>query len=205
VGPAGEPLDLHWHVLWEACDQAADAAFWSTTVETRVAGGVEARVLCRTHQLLQACVHGARWEHPRSLRWAADAMLLLSRQHGTIDWNRLVSTAVALGVVPPLREALGFLRDTLDAPVPEETLQRLSAAPVGLVERLRYRAQVEPRGRLTALALLASHQWCLTRRTRRGWPLVGLPRYVGQMYEVRHARQLGCLLAHGMRRRALVG
>lgn len=199
---ADEQIDLHWHVLWESCEPSADEAFWRDSVAVEV-DHVETRVLGDTHQFLHACAHGAQWSEPRNLRWVADAMTLLARPSSRIDWDRLVLAARDRGVALPVRDAVAFLNEALDAGIPDRVLESLQAARVSAIERWRYTLQVRPRGRLGSLPLLACHQWCLARRAGQGVPLVGLPWYLRQMYEVEHMRQVGPLLAHAVRRRAV--
>ena len=54
------------------------------------------------------------------VRWAADACILL--QNATVDWERLFRLAVANQVVMAVNHSLRYLRESLDAPSPDERL-----------------------------------------------------------------------------------
>jgi hypothetical protein len=185
-------------VLWETCGSELDAAFWHDAQPVHVQG-VETRVPSPAHRLLHVCVHGARWHRPRHIRWVADAAMLLAREDA-IDWNRLITAAVAGGVVLPLREALALVGNTLDMEIPEPVRRALARAPVGRAERLRFSLQTKRPRPVTSLQLLACHQWCLARRSGRSVPILGLPAYLWRLYEIRGLRQARELLAHGLRR-----
>ena len=120
-------LDLHWHVLAENCQEGADADFWQGAVAVTV-HDVETLMLNATDQLLNVCVHGARWNDVPSIRWAADAMMILQGAGASVDWQRLLAQCQKRLLVLPMRDTLSFLASTLEAPVPDYVLERLREA-----------------------------------------------------------------------------
>jgi hypothetical protein len=130
-----ERIDLHWHVLLQACYSGADRTFWDASVPVEFEGQ-PTRALCPTDQLLHACVHGVVWNWVPPLRWVADAFCIL--ESSTIDWPRLLDIAVQFRVVPALRDALTYMVKSVDAPIPVEVLQKLQSLPVTPAEQHEY-------------------------------------------------------------------
>jgi hypothetical protein len=130
-----ERIDLHWHVLLQACYSGADRTFWEASVPVEFEGQ-PTRALCPTDQLVHACVHGVVWNPVPPLRWVADAFCIL--ESSAIDWTRLLDIATQFRVVPALRDALGYLAKTVEAPVPQEVLEKLKSLPVTPAEQHEY-------------------------------------------------------------------
>ena len=187
--PPHERIDLHWHVLLQACHRDADRPFWEASVPVEFEGQ-STRALCPTDQLLHACVHGVGWNAVPPLRWVADASCVLASS--AIDWPRLLDLATRFRVVPALRDALFYLVKTVEAPVPWEVLRRLESIPVtpaeqheyeyylkqldspGVSQTLRalypqYRRTVQGKSlvrRVAAIPLFLQHYWNLDRPLR---------------------------------------
>ncbi len=139
----GREMDLHWHVLAECLQANADDDFWdgSTTMEIE---GIPLRTLNVTDHLLHVCVHGAARNPVPPIRWAADAAVILKHAGATIDWNRLIEQVRKRHVVFLVRDALGLLRELLDAPVPLWVHRSMQALPTSWSERLEYRFRTRP-------------------------------------------------------------
>jgi len=128
-------IDLHWHVLLEACNPAADAHFWATARPLRFAG-VGTRQLDATNTLLHVIVHGIRWNQEPPVRWVADALAVLERAQGEIDWPGMVAFARAQCLTHRLGLGLDYLARRFAAPVPAAVLRELAAARTSLTERI---------------------------------------------------------------------
>lgn len=135
-----EQLDLHWHVLFEACYRDADQPFWEAAIPVEFEG-CPTLALCPTDQLLHVCVHGVSWNDIPPLRWVTDASWVL--ETSAIDWQRLVQLAATYRVIPPLRDALRYLVNTFEASVPEEVVRKLEAMPVTSTEQMEYQYYVK--------------------------------------------------------------
>jgi hypothetical protein len=122
--PRGNEIDLHWHLLFFRSFAGADESFWEHAVRAEVQG-FHVLLPSPTDMLLVSCLHGLCWSSTSSLRWAADACLLI--RNFPIDWNRLGEYARWPGVALPLRLALHYLRETLEVPIPDVTLRGISS------------------------------------------------------------------------------
>ncbi len=137
-GPDGSKLDLHWHALVDDYDTAADADFWDAAVDLTF-NRVPAKSLCPSDLLLHVLLHGARYMPTRSVLWVMDAYRVIAGSE-VLDWERLTRQARERGLVLPVRTGLEYVRDELGADVPAETIRVLRREPVGLLDRLEFRA-----------------------------------------------------------------
>jgi hypothetical protein len=165
--PGASPLDLHWRLLEDEAPAPGDQALWFRAAPVDLFG-VPTRALGATDQLLHLLAHGSRWSADRSHRWLADASVLLSRAQPEIDWEQLAMEARQRRVHLAAQQALDFLRAFLDAPVPEEALDHLSAAPVGRLERWEHRARTRCPERRGPLLMGALHYQSYRRLVQGG-------------------------------------
>ena len=100
--------------------------------------GVPAQTLGEADELLQVCLNGARVNERPSVIWIADAIAVLRR--GSVDWDRVVLQARRLRATLRAGDALAFVREELDAPVPEGVVEALRLTPARSREMLAHRA-----------------------------------------------------------------
>jgi Uncharacterised nucleotidyltransferase len=162
-------VDLHWYATWAP---ASEDDFWSAAEPIEIG---EARTLaqCPADQLLHMCVHGI-WTDGVPIRWVADAVTIIHSEPA-LDWDRLVDRGRARAVSLPLRDALTYLRNTFEAPVPGDVLRSLNRAPAGLLERVGHRAWQAPPTRLRMA-------WLAVERYRRQRPLPPGPAHERSLY-----------------------
>jgi hypothetical protein len=140
--PNGEECVIHGLLFHEfdGGDGSADTAeLWDASAELDLKG-IAARRLGASDELLHVCLRGARMGRWPTLMWLADAMAVLSSASAEIDWDRIVQSARRLRASLRLRDALVFLRDELDAPVPNHAVERLEQVSVQRRERFAHRA-----------------------------------------------------------------
>ena len=137
---AGREFDLHWHVLPECCYANADDDFWDGAVLTKI-HDVPTYALNPTDHLLHVCVHGAKWSPVPPIRWVADAMMIVKTSQSELDWDRLITQAEQRRLILPLGDALNYLRDVFDAPIPLAIPQSLQNMPTSQIERIEYEAR----------------------------------------------------------------
>jgi hypothetical protein len=114
------------------------ARFWDAARATEVRG-VQTSTLDTTHEFLWTCIAGARTGSASRVQWIADAFTILQVAGSEIDWQKLVAEAITLRSTLRLRDALFYLTDALDAPIPEAALRELEATPSTGRERFAHR------------------------------------------------------------------
>lgn len=115
------PFGLHWRLLPEYAAEG-DESFWrgARTIELP---DVDSLALAPADELLHVCAGGARTALWANVQWIADAAVILRTTE--VDWDGLVRQAEERRASPRLREALAYLVQLLDAPVPAGVLSRL--------------------------------------------------------------------------------
>lgn len=191
----GHSLDLHWHALADGCHANADDDFWQGAVPAKI-HDVPTCALNPADELFHTCVHGARWTHVPPFRWLADAMVIIQAAHPEIDWERLAAQARERRLVLPVRDTLEYLRDRLDAPIPQAVLESLRQSPVSRAEQAEYRLITRAQGVLGQLPA----KWFRYRRSL--WAaghdvspirLAGFLRYLQLFWGLDHLWQLPLL------------
>jgi hypothetical protein len=182
--PSGHGLDLHWHALADCCEAGADMDFWKAA-EPATLNGVATHTLCAADVVLHVCVHGLRWSIVPPVRWAADALAVIRSADPHVDWERLVDQTERRMLSLPMIVTLRYLRDTLDAPVPDRVLHRVSQIPVSRRARAEHRVKMQRR---TLPRQLVFH-WLQHRRLQSTGTLmedlVRFPAYARRLWESR--------------------
>lgn len=133
--PGGTNVDLHWGALWQRKHRNQEAAFWQKSTEIDCFG-TRVRVLAAGHQLLQILAHAvltlaSPWH---SFDWVADAHAILVRDGRQIDWDEFIRFAKERGLARTLATQLAWLRDELNAPVPDRVINTLESERPRLLE-----------------------------------------------------------------------
>jgi Uncharacterised nucleotidyltransferase len=131
----GHEFDLHWHVLFDFCDDGADQWFW-TGAEPFDLLGQRVWAPDPTRMLLHTIIHGIRWNEEPPVRWIADAVQILRRAGDRIDWPALVEFTERRGVCRRMWLGLTYLREHFGAPIPPAAIERLGRRPSTWVEWL---------------------------------------------------------------------
>jgi hypothetical protein len=198
VHERGQEIDLHWYALWQS---SPDHDFWEAAVPIEFEG-VATRTLCPSDQLLQVCAHGAEWTPSRSLRWVADALVLLRARGGAIDWDRVGDQATKRRITATALEALRYLRATYGAEVPDELLELLRAVRIPVREAVARRAARSP---VSQRGILIS-QWDRYRRLKLLDPTAPRsPHFPAQLKETWGASSYRAFTAHAVRRLLRIG
>ena len=179
----GEGLDLHWHVLLECCYKNADKDFWDGAVQTS-AHDFTVYALNPADQLLHTCVHGSMRNTMPTIRWVADASLIIRTSQAEIDWDRLMAQASKRRMILPLEDTMRYLQDFLPLSIPPEALKQLRASPVSKTERMEHAI----RTRYPVFIVLVMKEWfCYLRNAQlvRGAKLH--PQIIGFLKYLQHS------------------
>jgi hypothetical protein len=141
IGKDAREVDLHWRVF--RAGRVSEADIWSAAVPLDVMG-VATRAPCLPDLFLHVLAHGLVWNPVPSIRWIADAVLILRRGGDTFDWTRVFEQARARGWLPTLHRALSYLGGRFEVPLPAAVRADLDAFHATSAERIALWAQMHP-------------------------------------------------------------
>lgn len=153
-----QSCDLHWRPVVRCYSPHVTSMFWERAVATSIEG-VEVVVPCPTDQLFHVCVHGLQWDWQPSIRWIADAAVVI--RDAPIDWERFCRLAAAANMRYRLWNAMRYLQSTFDIRIPDFVSNRLKAGVPGW-ERREYELLLRP----CPLGMLDSWWWHVTHFRR---------------------------------------
>jgi len=192
--PEGPHMDLHWFAMEECSYPGADDYFWQR--RRPIPGAAHLWQLSATDQLLHVCVHGLRVSPISSIRWIADAVLVLRKYGAAIDWTALLEETRRRRLIVPVRHALGYLSEFEPGTLTPERLDPFYKEHASWLERAAHHGNVEA-GITTQLAAT----WLRYRRMtpKRGalGRVIGFPRFLQQAWGTRN---LGAVGAHIVKR-----
>jgi len=201
----GLELALHWHFLYEAYNDEADAFFWSSAIPLDF-GGVPTLQLSAMAMLVHVILHGIRWDVEPPRQWIPDALSILRHDAGRLDWERMIAFAQAQRLTYRLSLGLGYLAEQHNAPVPREVLMRLRQIGTSLLERIENTVALhDPQRFYTSLF---GKQWVIfvdfCRCTTATGPIqfvVGLSHYIRYRWGLVRRKELIAAILRGLTRR----
>lgn len=152
-------VDLHWHALHECLAVDDDQIFWQSSTPFNAYGG-HTKTLADADHLFHCCIHGVRWNSLSSIRWVADAHMIITRS-SNLNWSLLVERADSKRLSLTLRKALHYLADNLHSPIPDFVLEALDSIDVKSDEEREHQIKTHPRralGRLPSIIGLYNRQ-----------------------------------------------
>jgi hypothetical protein len=201
----GHALDLHWHFLYEACNDEADAFFRSSAIPFDF-DGVPTLQLDPTAMLVHVILHGIRWDAAALRQWIPDALSVLRHEGGRLDWERMIAFAQAQRLTYRLSLGLGYLAERHNAPVPREILMRLRQIGTSLLERIENTVALHDPQRFYTSPF--GKQWVIfvdfCRYTTATGPiqfLVGLSHYIRYRWGLAQRRELMAAILRALTRR----
>ena len=203
--PGGVALDLHWQVFLDSARALeADTEMWQASVPITLEDGTPTAVPAAADLLFHVCVHGIRWSNTSPIRWVTDALAILGQPDLAIDWHRFLHQGKLRRLVVPLREALGYLCDTFDAPVPENVREQLQAFRTSRLEEIEYDLFLRGTPALGTGQMALFHGLRYARLTEGAGivrRLAGFPNYLGQHWHIGRVSQLpGIILRKSLAR-----
>jgi hypothetical protein len=188
--------DLHWRIFWDGRQGVGDDEFWDGAVSleiNRVASGA----LNPTDQLLHVCVHGAVWNEMPTVRWVADAAMILRTARSEINWGRLIEQVEKRRLMLPMADTLEYLQHLLHAPIPPDVLKAIRNIGTSRLERTLYQIRIGPNPALKRLPVLCYwfNAWRLSGDAPFQRKLSEYLRYLKCLWGVKYLRHLPFHLA----------
>ncbi|MGF1657669.1 MAG: nucleotidyltransferase family protein [Verrucomicrobiales bacterium] len=131
-------IDLHWHFLRTNQEPILTQRAWEHSVPFSY-GDMTLQTLCMEHHLLHACDHGARFNHPKSLRWLVDAALILNQTRTAFDWDFFLAETKQARAVCSVQLTLSYLHTAFGIQIPHHLLTRIKKTRVKWIERTAFR------------------------------------------------------------------
>jgi hypothetical protein len=201
----GREIDLHWHALYEFCEDGADDLFWNSARALDF-NGVSAVMPDPTRMLFHTIVHGVRWNDEPPIRWIPDAITILRVAGKEIAWDDLVEHARERQVAYRLRLGLEFLRQTFDTTIPDRTvgaLRVLGTSPIQRVENTSVlRDQSHLRNTPLGMLWLIFSEYCRYARHEKPFAFaVGFTHYLRFRWELRGRLEIPGVVMRGTLKR----
>ena len=169
-------LDLHWHLLKWSLSPDADADFWRGAQQIKFKD-LDILGLNSSDELFHIIMHGTNWNRMSPIRWVADAMIIINREP-SLDWDRIVMHAKKHRMTLLLLDALTYLKENFDPPIPASFFEKLKSNQVLKNEKREYNL----RTRRPFLSSLAPTQWAYYPRiaedTNQKHGLIGFINYL---------------------------
>lgn len=141
--PGPREFDLHWHVLFDFCDDGPDQEFWQTAQAFRF---LDQDILTpdSTRMLVHTIIHGLRWNVEPPIRWIPDSIMILRQSATDIDWEWVIDFGVRRRASFRIYLGLSHLAEHYAAPIPAHVLERLGRTRLSLIERIECRSALRP-------------------------------------------------------------
>jgi hypothetical protein len=175
------PLDL----LAPDALGASGEEIWARALELRI-GGASIKRLDPTHELMLACLAGAKPAGRDTPIWVVDALRLLP----TVDWTRLVADAQESRTSLALRETLRYLVDSFAADVPADALHELDSLPVARRDVLARRLVAHTGGVAGGLPATLADYLRLSHERGPLRVIAGLPAFLRRTWGLDHLWQV---------------
>ena len=187
----GNELDLHWHLLHECCDNAADSIFWAQAQKVELYN-TPFYVLSATDQLFHVCVHGAKWSNVPSFRWVPDAMTIINNTEHSVSWQRLIELARKRYLLLRLREALSYLKRYFNADIPDDILTEFYMIKPTRFEQIdnKYNRRSNLRSVIGRFLLILLQYYRIVNGLSWFQKMAEFPSYITYKYNLKHKRQI---------------
>ena len=188
LGPGDLEVDLHRYMLEEDCYPAADANLFRRLVTGRVGDDLVTTLGPEDH-VINACVHGTRWDPVPALRWVLDAVTVVRVAGTAFDWEYLAEESIRRRVTLSMSAALEFAAG-FESSIPRETIERLARHPAGRLERLDFRGQQGGDGAASQVLRYLTRYGRLASRRGAFRKAKDFPTYLECMWELDSPRQV---------------
>ena len=131
VNRRGTDIDVHQYISKFIIDVEFNENLWKEARSIELFGDENAAyVLNPSYQLIHTVIHGLQSAPESSVRWIVDAVNLL-RNHGEdVDWEEIKGSCRKYHLNLPMKLALIYLREELNAPVPDHVISYFSGVKI---------------------------------------------------------------------------
>jgi hypothetical protein len=165
-------------------ERSADAC-WEAAVETSV-GEPHLLTLSAADELLLTSLLGAKPAAYPCVDWVADAATIVADAGDSLDWERLLARASEVRLVLRLREALVYLSQALEVPVPDSILLQLERAPSTRRDAIVHRLSAHSSRVLGGLPDTIATHLRLTSQAGVRRTIATLPDYLQRTWGLKH-------------------
>jgi hypothetical protein len=187
VSPQGFEIDLHRYMLEENCVAGADSPLFDRAVRGSVSEHSVLSLSPEDH-VLNACVHGVRWDPVPALRWLPDTVSAIRSRGDSFEWDYLLEEGKRRRVGLALGAALRFATD-FEPSIPERIVEALIDS-AGRVERWDFRMQQGSDGVTNQVGRYLTRYARLTRGRSVVRKAADFPTYLECMWELDRPRQV---------------
>lgn len=131
--PGSILLDLHWCPIYRHLMPPRLPRNYPLRSVPSALEGVAVAATEPTDLLFHVLTHGATPMRPTSYHWIIDAMILVRRNEGRIDYARISDLAIRYRAQARVQRTLGYLRSRWCVPVPQELTSAI--APQGSIDQ----------------------------------------------------------------------
>lgn len=128
---SGLECDLHWSIFKHTCYPGADSGLWERAEKIDIKGEKTLK-LSPEDQLIHILEHGAYWSNPSSVRWVADAFLLLNNEKN-LNWDYIIHKLGEKYLYPMMSGMFEYLNGSFDLKLPDNFINRLNSIPVNSI------------------------------------------------------------------------
>lgn len=118
-------VDIHWKTLNRPRAERVLARIWDEVVEADFQGR-NMKVMGAADQLYHTCLHGIAWNPIPSIRWVADAVLILRNEKSAVNWDVFLEQAAALRANYELSRCLDYLQTKFSLDIPDRVTNELN-------------------------------------------------------------------------------
>jgi hypothetical protein len=154
IDPDNTELDFHWKLFKETYDSKLDKELWENKIQFRIED-LNIFTLNPTDHLLKILVHGLEGNEVPSIRWIADAIVVI--QSEKIDWDLLIERAIKRRMTPFIKESIKYLDNKFKDLIPAEVIEKTKRVNPSVNEVRYYRQRLKPNPAGSINMLLLRH------------------------------------------------
>jgi len=139
-------LEVHWHLFKSPyyCQRIPIAWFWNHTIEFDL-NGQRACSFNPEAQFVHLCAHFALHHDTTRMIWSYDLALFLSRYAARLNWQEIIDTVNAFGLVQALQNTLARVSETWGVSLPADLSRSIDALRPTWKQRIAYAMITSPR------------------------------------------------------------